>query len=377
MAEKKKKKGGGKKKKKTGENVYEALLEYKISIIDKELEEWRFRVHKLEEENEALKGRDAHLREECETTMKNLVNDALQYDKENINYPKIGKEDVNAALHEKMDVAAEEEAELRDIHDEMFHVEVEIFKTRSKIKQWMKYRDVARLEEQRAIQSLERELAYMIDNYVVLSKYLEKNTKEERLALTQMAKDKIELKTRAATERVAMGLDRFTKKMLSENQYMTHELSMREQELIELEEHIRALEETNLAINEKLNTAHLTDTTAFTNTFLTEIFQDDMTTNIANNSLLAVDLGQLTIRSDVSEKTFEQLFNELDQNTPRLPTIEDEDTITSPMTSLHIEGTHMHVQPPPILNEEEEKCLDFKGPTWIDTARLKQALRKT
>ncbi|CAF5085327.1 unnamed protein product, partial [Rotaria magnacalcarata] len=51
-------------------------------------------------------------------------------------------------------------------------------------------------------------------------------------------------------------------------------------------------------------------------------------------------------------------------------------TIVSPMASLHIEGTHMHVQLPPVLNEEEEKCLDFKGPTWIDTARLKQALRK-
>lgn len=54
--------------------------------------------------------------------------------------------------------------------------------------------------------------------------YLEQTTKEERLALTQMAQDKIEQKTRAATERVAMGLDRFTKKMLSENQYMTREV---------------------------------------------------------------------------------------------------------------------------------------------------------
>lgn len=34
MAEKKKKKSGGKKKKKTGENVYEALLEYKFVFID-------------------------------------------------------------------------------------------------------------------------------------------------------------------------------------------------------------------------------------------------------------------------------------------------------------------------------------------------------
>jgi len=87
-----------------------------------------------------------------------------------------------------MDVAAQEEVELRgdnyhfiiystkkklifsiEIHDEMLHVEVEIFKVRSKLKQWMKYRDVTRIEEQRAIQSLERELAYMIDNYVVLS----------------------------------------------------------------------------------------------------------------------------------------------------------------------------------------------------------------
>lgn len=56
-----------------------------------------------------------------------------------------------------------------EIHDEMFQIEVEIFKVRSKIKQWTKYRDIIRLEEQRAIQSLERELAYMIDNYVVLS----------------------------------------------------------------------------------------------------------------------------------------------------------------------------------------------------------------
>ena len=118
MAEKKKKKGGGKKKKKTGENVYEALLEYKfvwkmifpfrvprkakssrfrISVIDKELEEWRFRVHQLEEENEGLMGRDAHLRDECATTMRHLVANALQFDKENISYPKISKEDVRRA----------------------------------------------------------------------------------------------------------------------------------------------------------------------------------------------------------------------------------------------------------------------------------------
>jgi hypothetical protein len=36
-----------------------------------------------------------------------------------------------------------------------------------------------------------------------------------------------------------------------------------------------------------------------------------MTTNIANNSLLAVDLGQLTIRSDAGDKTFEELLSEL------------------------------------------------------------------
>ena len=47
------------------------------------------------------------------------------------------------------------------------------------------------------------------------------------------------------------------------------------------------------------------------------------------------------------------------------------------MASLHIEGTHMRVKSAPKLNEEEEKCLDFKGPTWIETGHLKQALRKT
>jgi hypothetical protein len=39
---------------------------------------------------------------------------------------------------------------------------------------------------------------------------------------------------------------------------------MREQELAELEQHVRALEQTNLSINEKLNAAHVADATTFT-----------------------------------------------------------------------------------------------------------------
>ena len=55
---------------------------------------------------------------------------------------------------------------------------------------------------------------------------MEKTNQEERFALSQVAQEKIEQKTRAATERVAMGLDRFTRKMLSENQYMNHEVNV-------------------------------------------------------------------------------------------------------------------------------------------------------
>jgi hypothetical protein len=54
---------------------------------------------------------------------------------------------------------------------------------------------------------------------------LEESTNDERIALTQMAQNKIDKKTRAATERVALGLDQFTRKMLKENHYMTHEVS--------------------------------------------------------------------------------------------------------------------------------------------------------
>jgi hypothetical protein len=103
---------------------------------------------------------------------------------------------------------------------------------------------------------------------------------------------------------------------------------MREHELAALEERVLALEQTNLDINEKLNAAHLADATTFSyyskfifqilmifsfyfnrNTFITELFTDDITTNMAHNSLLAVDLGELTIRSDVNETTFEQLLS--------------------------------------------------------------------
>ncbi|CAF4411249.1 unnamed protein product, partial [Adineta steineri] len=117
------------------------------------------------------------------------------------------------------------------------------------------------------------------------------------------------------------------------------------------------------------------DTTTFKNTFVTDLFTDDISTDIGNNCILAVDLGQLTIRSDTGDKTFEELLNELDKNTPRLSTIDDNSTLASPSANLHVEGTHMQVRSPPKLDEEEEKYLDFRGHTWIDPPRLKQALR--
>ena len=45
---------------------------------------------------------------------------------------------------------------------------------------------------------------------------------------------------------------------------------------------------------------------------MTEVFPDDVAENIANNSLLAVDLGQLTIRSDNSDITFEHLISKFE-----------------------------------------------------------------
>lgn len=91
--------------------------------------------------------------------------------------------------------------------------------------------------------------------------------------------------------------------------------------------------------------------------------------------------------------TFVVHLVELEQNTPRLPLAGNEDvrfvylhkhclisffqTIVAPLADLHIDGAHLHVQSPPLLSKEEEECLDFKGPTWIDTARLREALRKT
>ena len=72
-------------------------------MIDKELAEWRFRMSNLAEESETLAGRDAHLREECETTMRSLVTKAVQYDKENIDYPKVDKDDVSLSRCASLD----------------------------------------------------------------------------------------------------------------------------------------------------------------------------------------------------------------------------------------------------------------------------------
>ena len=45
---------------------------------------------------------------------------------------------------------------------------------------------------------------------------------------------------------------------------------------------------------------------------MTEVFPDDVAENITNNALLTVDLGQLTIRSDNSDMTFEQLISKFE-----------------------------------------------------------------
>jgi hypothetical protein len=70
------------------------IFSFRISVIDKELEQWRVRVNQLEDDNEKLTERDERLRKECATTMQQLVDNALQFDRDNITYPKIDKEDV-------------------------------------------------------------------------------------------------------------------------------------------------------------------------------------------------------------------------------------------------------------------------------------------
>ena len=44
-------------------------------------------------------------------------------------------------------------------------------------------------------------------------------------------------------------------------------------------------------------------------TFLTESFPDEITTHILNHSLLDVDLGQLTIRSDPGDRAYEEVLS--------------------------------------------------------------------
>ena len=105
---------------------------------------------------------------------------------------------------------------------------------------------------------------------------------------------------------------------------------MREQELEQIEENVRSMEQTNLNITQKLNAAHVANNTTYTwelfvslflprpssslrlnrSTFITELFPDDIPTNLADNALLAVDLGQLTIRSEGGDRTFQELLSE-------------------------------------------------------------------
>ncbi|CAF1643659.1 unnamed protein product [Didymodactylos carnosus] len=170
-----------------------------------------------------------------------------------------------------------------------------------------------------------------------------------------------------------MGLDRYTKKMLSENEYMRKEIATRKQELRELEDYLFDLEQKNIDMSEKLNIAHRTDTVTYVNTFMTE-FNDDMITNFDRDSSLEVDLGQLSLRSNQEHHTFNKVLDNILENTTDLTN--EEETIVSPTTTLCLEGTRMHMIPPPQLSEEEDKFSEFNPPTWIDTPHIKQALSR-
>lgn len=273
---------------------YEALLGYKISLKEKELEDANFALKDLAEKNENYNQRNDRLKETREFYLRKAIKDYKNLNDETDKQEKCVKEDVLKEMKNLWNFQKQLDDELIDLRIQIKQKENSISQTKKDIKMWNEFNAKGKHEIQTQIKLLKQEVDDMKFNFDIMSKYFASELEYTRVFITKDTDETVAKEHKQAAQKIFKEMDKYTVQMMHDNKWMEEKIKLYEEETRKLNEETSKLEKENIESMTKLFECSVADLKVIKDAFQFQFLDND---NVEENAILDIDLDKLdTIR---------------------------------------------------------------------------------
>lgn len=284
-----KKKKGGKKDKEIELTPNEAILAYKISLKEKDLEEVRYEIKTLQDKHERDKERNLRLADERAEYIRMLMIQARRMNQDETE-SFVDKNEVIVEMKKNWVVEKEERLNVKDLQKEVAKMDKKITAVQREIDYWISYREKGQYDHKTQIDVLLQDLEDMKQNYEAMTTYIE----------SKLFKDKMEIETRTnaaitrqkdmASNSAIKALDNASRNEVTDNEWLKREYEIHKRELLAILSIVEGLEKENLEIMSELFECKVQDLKISKEFFITQFDADD---NLEDHGILEVDLQKI------------------------------------------------------------------------------------
>ncbi|XP_067951160.1 coiled-coil domain-containing protein 83-like [Watersipora subatra] len=300
-AKKSGKKSGKGKKGKSKEPVItfqEAILAYRIGLVEKQIEDVKFDESNLEEQKERFTDRNQRLLEEQSQYIKLLLKQSKEFEKRNLSAEKIGKTHVMKALEEKWEACKDEDKKLEEMQAEILSIEKTISRVRKEKARWLDYKANGSHHRAKQIELLEKELRDMKESYDEMIEHMSRNLEVSREKIISHLDWTLDTQKHSASEKAMATLDKKDRQEVLDNDWMKVEVERYEELCDLMQKEVEVVERENLNLMSELFNCNVEDLKITRNLFLTQF--DDAET-LAEGGILEVDLKKVSLLERAKE----------------------------------------------------------------------------
>ncbi|XP_064617817.1 coiled-coil domain-containing protein 83-like [Liolophura sinensis] len=292
MGKKGKKGGKGGKKKEPELTFQEAILAYKVNILEKKLEDLNYEVRGWEEKNKRAIERNDRLKSEQELLVENLLRTAKDFDKLVEGEEMTNKSDVIVTMKGLWQRRGELEKEVAEIEAEIQLKEKEIDAVEKQVEYWSDYRDRGQNDQQKHITLLQQELADLQSSFELMASHLELSLDTTKSDIKKKTDNALDQQKYLAAEKAMAKLDKQSRQEVLDNDWLKREVEIHKRECDELYQSVSSLEQENLKIMSELFDCRVEDLKISRNLFLTQFEEGE---NLEETGILEMDLTGLSL----------------------------------------------------------------------------------
>lgn len=332
----------------------EAILAYQINIKEKALEDVRYELKILDDDNLRLQERNRQLKQEQVVLMDELMKATKELDKRDT---QVTKDEVIAQMKDNWAMRARNAQTLEELNGSLVEKDQEIALQRRLVEYWKDYRDRGQHDHDKQIRLLEESVTDLQETFETMSGHMVNSLAKDKEEIEKNTLQVLDRHKYIATEKAIAKMDKYSRREVIDNDWLLREIEMHRRETMDLFKVAEKLEEENLRTLSELFQCQMEDLRVSRTFFMTQFLgADDV---LDENSILEIDLAKLKFE----ETDFSVPFHEKDAQKKVRPKSAMQKAIEDKVFSLQSTVINREEDEEEKYYEEEDEDgrIDFDG----------------